>query len=421
MNPALLAPVSVAKSSVPAPISRPRPAAKRKLAFRLLGIIALVGVAAFGAVRLLGHRDAGAEVPVAPPPPKVTVAAVEERSITETIELTGRVEAIESVEVRPRVSGHIQEVRFQAGQLVQPGDVLFVIDSRWYQAQADLAAAEVTRTRAMSGVSDREAQRADELLAARTISKEDAESRKLRGVVAKAAVRSAEATLATAQLDLDYTVVRSPIAGRVSRALVTSGNLISGAPTNATLLTTIVSAGDAYVYVDIDEASALAFNRLVRAGTIAGPDGRIPLDLQLTDESDFPRRGWLESSDNRLDPATGSLVLRAVFPNNDGQLLPGLFARVRVPITAPHPALLISEQAIGTDQSQKFVFTVAADGKAQQRPVKLGAALAGGQRIIRDGLRVGEQVVVKGLQRVRPGAPVSLEGAPEAPAGVAAR
>ena len=248
-------------------------------------------------------------------------------------------DAIESVEVRPRVSGHIQEVRLQAGQLVQPGDVLFVIDPRWYQAQADLAAAEVARTRAMSGVSDREAQRADELFAARTISKEDAESRKLRGVVAKAALRSAEATLATAQLDLDYTVVRSPIAGRVSRALVTSGNLVSGTPTNATPLTTIVSAGDAYVYVDIDEASALAFNRLVRSGAIAAADGRIPLDLQLTDESDFPRRGWLESTDNRLDPATGSLVLRAVFPNNDGQLLPGLFARVRVPMTAPHPAL----------------------------------------------------------------------------------
>ena len=390
-----------------------------KITLRFLAILFAIGLVAAVVALLLAYRGAGKNAAATPPPPKVTVAAVEDRSIIEYAEFTGRVDAIESVEVRPRVSGHIQEVRLGAGQLVQPGDILFVIDPRWYQAQVDLAAAEVARTRAISAVSEREAQRSDELLAARTISREDADSRRLRDSVSKSALRSAEATLATAQLDLEYTVVRSPIAGRVSRALVTAGNLVSGAPANATLLTTIVSAGDAYVYVDIDETSALAFNRLVRAGTISGPDGRIPIDLQLSDENEFVRHGWLESTDNRLDPATGSLVLRAVFPNSDGQLLPGLFARVRVPITAPHSALLISEHAIGTDQSQKFVFTVSPDRKAQQRPVKLGGAV-GTLRIVRDGLRAGEQVVVNGLQRVRPGALVASELA-ETPPSVAAR
>lgn len=308
---------------------------------------------------LLVRRGIGKDTASAPPAPKVTVAAVEERSITEYVELTGRVDAVESVEIRLRVFGHIQEVHLHADQLVQPGAILFVIDPRSYQAQADLAAAEVARTRAMSVVAEREAQRADELLAARTISKEDADSRRLRNNVSKSAVRSAEATLANAQLDLEFIVVRSPIAGRVSRAMVTAGILGSGATTSPTLLTTIVSAGGADVHVDTDESTALAFNRLVRAGTMAGADGRVP-------------------------------------------------------ITAPHSALLISEYVIGTDQSQKFVFTVSADGETGRRPVKLGGTI-GGLRIVRSGLQAGDKVVVNGLQRARPGDAVAPESATSVP------
>jgi RND family efflux transporter MFP subunit len=208
--------------------------------------------------------------------------------------------------------------------------------------------------------------------------------------------------LATARLDLEHTEVRAPIAGRVSRALVTEGNLVSGSPGNATELTTIVSVGDAFVYADIDETTFLKFNRLAREHRLITENGRVPVDLQLADETGFPRHGYVESSDNRLNPMTGSLTLRLVFPNTDGALVPGLFARVRVPVGTPQPTLLISERAIGTDQSQKFVLAVGSDHTAAYRTVQLGAVLDS-KRVIRTGLHAGDQVIVNGLQRVRPG------------------
>lgn len=343
---------------------------------------------------LAASRAAEAIAPAAPPAPKVTVAAVEEKLLADYEEITGRVDAVETVELRARVSGHLEAVKFQSGQLVQKGDVLFAIDPRWYRAQFDLA-------RARADVAEREAKRADELLANAAISGEEAEARRARAAEAHAA-------LVTAQLDLDHTEVRSPIDGRVSRAFVTAGNLISGAPGNATLLTTIVSVGDAYVYADIDETTVLKFNRLVRENRLATQGGRVPVELQLADESGYPRHGFIESADNRLNPATGSLGLRMIFPNTDGALLPGLFARVRVPIGAPQPTLLISERAIGTDQSQKFVLALGKDNTAAYRTVKLGGTIDG-KRVIRTGLRSGDQIIVNGLQRVRPGMTVDPE------------
>ncbi|MES1195161.1 MAG: efflux RND transporter periplasmic adaptor subunit, partial [Opitutus sp.] len=218
---------------------------------------------------------------------------------------------------------------------------------RWYQAQFDLATARAQ-------VAEREAKRADELLAASAISNEEAEARRARAAEARA-------DLATARLDLEHTEVRAPIDGRVSRAFVTAGNLVSGAPGGATLLTTIVSVGEAYVYADLDESTLLKFNRLLRDNRLATQGGRIPVDLQLADETGYPRHGYIESADNRVNPATGSLVLRMVFANPDDALVPGLFARVRVPVSAPTETLLVSERAIGTDQSQKFVLAVGAD------------------------------------------------------------
>jgi membrane fusion protein, multidrug efflux system len=208
--------------------------------------------------------------------------------------------------------------------------------------------------------------------------------------------------------------VRSPIDGRVSRALVTGGNLVSGAPGSATLLTTVVSTGEAFVYADLDEAAVLKFHRLLRENQLATSSGRVRVEMQLADENGYPRHGYVESTDNRLNSATGSLALRMVFPNRDGALLPGLFARVRLPISAPRPALLISERAIGTDQSQKFVLALEDNNTVAYRTVKLGGAI-GGKRIVRDGLRPGEQIVVNGLQRVRPGMMVAPEhvAAPE--------
>jgi RND family efflux transporter MFP subunit len=202
--------------------------------------------------------------------------------------------------------------------------------------------------------------------------------------------------------------VRAPITGHVSRALVTPGNLVSGSPGNATLLTTIVSIGEAFVYADLDEAAVLRFNRLIRENRLPLANGHVAVEMQLADESGYPRRGFIESSDNRLNFATGSLVLRMVFANTDHALLPGLFARVRVPISTPQPTLLISERAVGTDQSQKFVFALDKNNTVAYRTVKLGGTIEG-KRIVRDGLKPGEQIVVNGLQRVRPGMTVQPE------------
>jgi multidrug efflux system membrane fusion protein len=357
------------------------------------GVFAAVGAGLYLAAPV--HlRAASAAAPVAPPAPRVTVAPVEQQLVTEYEELTGHVDAIETVELRARVSGHLETVNFQAGQLVQKGDVLFTIDPRWYQAQFDLATARAE-------VAAREAARADRLLAASAISSEEAESR-------RASAAEARAALATAQLDLEHTAVRAPITGRISRAFVTAGNLISGAPGNATLLTTIVTVGDAYVYADLDEATLLKFNRLAREGLILTRNGRIPVDLQLADENDYPRHGYIESTDNRVNPATGSLAVRLVFPNEDNALIPGLFARVRIPVSAPQSALLVSERAIGTDQSQKFVFAVGHDNTVTYRTVKLGSVIDG-KRVVREGLQPGETIIVNGLQRVRPGMTVAPE------------
>jgi RND family efflux transporter MFP subunit len=277
---------------------------------------------------------------------------------------------------------------------VQKGDVLFTIDPRWYRAQFDLA-------RARAEVAERESKRAAELLAAKAVSSEEADARRANAAETLAAFE-------LARLDLEHTEVRAPITGRVSRAIVTAGNLVSGAPGSATLLTTIVSVGDAYVYADLDEAMMLRFNRLARENRLVSENGRVPVQLQLADESGFPRHGYIESVDNRINPATGSLVLRMVFPNVDQALVPGLFARVRVPVSAPQRALLISERSIGTDQSQKFVLALGDNNTVVYRTVKLGAEIDG-KRIVRDGLRSGDKIVVNGLQRVRPGMTVEPE------------
>jgi RND family efflux transporter MFP subunit len=368
---------------------------RRRRAALILPALAAVLLGTY-AITHATAADETAAASATPPPPKVTVAPVEQQIVTEYEELTGHVDATETVELRARVSGHLDAVQFQAGQLVRKGDVLFSIDPRWYQAQFDLAAAR-------ADVAEREARRADELLAAAAISSEEAESR-------RAAAAETRAALATARLDLEHTEVRAPIDGRISRAYVTAGNLVSGSPGNATLLATIVSQGEAFVYADIDESTLLKFNRLLRENRLPTENGHIPVELQLADETGYPRRGYIESTDNRLNPGTGSLELRLVFANADGALLPGLFARVRVPISAPRPALLVSERAIGTDQSQKFVLAVAQDNTAVYRTVKLGGSVKD-KRIVRDGLHPGDRVIVNGLQRVRPGMHVDPETA----------
>jgi len=342
-----------------------------------------------------------------PPPPNVTVAPVESREIVEWNEFTGRVEPVETVEVRPRVSGYIHRVRFQSGQLVKKGDVLFEIDPRWHQATFDQRQAELGQARVRLENAKREADRTAQLLVNKAISVEESDARQSRFEEAKSVLLAAQAALDTARLDLEYTQVHSPIDGRASRALLTEGNYVNGVAGGASLLTTIVSVDPVYVYADIDENSLLKFNALSQAKKLeTDGDGRIPVELQLADEQGFEHRGYIESFDNRLDANTGSILLRAIFPNPDGRVVPGLFARIRVPLSERHPALLVEERAVGTDQSQKFVLTLTKTNTVAYRQVQLGPELDG-KRIVRAGLEGNEQVVVNGLQRVRPGMPVA--------------
>jgi RND family efflux transporter MFP subunit len=344
------------------------------------------------------------------PPPIVTVAPVEQQEVVEWDEFTGRTAAIENVEVRPRISGHIAAVKFQSGQLVKKGDVLFQIDPRWHQAEFDRRAADYEQAKVKLGNAEREANRTTSLLANNAISKEEADQRQARFLEAKAALVAAEAARDFAKLDLDYTTIRSPIDGRVSRALVTEGNYVSGVAGMATLLTTIVSIDPVYVYADVDENALLKFNRLAGAHKISNNgEGKVPVELELADETGFPHRGYIESFDNKLDPNAGSILLRAVFPNSDGRLVPGLFARIRIPGSERHNAVLVDESTIGTDQARKFVLTLTSSNNttfAEYRPVKLGPVV-NGRRVIREGLKPGEQLVQNiVMARVRPGMPV---------------
>ncbi len=403
----ILAEEKVQALAARSPHQRSAARSKRIMVTNKILLSTLLGLAASAlAVLLIGCG--GHAAPATAAPPTVTVALVEQKEVVEWNEFTGRTEPVESVEIRPRVSGYIHEVRFQSGQLVRKGDVLFVIDPRWHQAAFNNLEAEAERASVQLENARREADRAADLLANKAISTEDSDApRGARFQEAKAALLAAQAARDSARLDLDYTQIRAPIDGRVSRAFLTAGNYVSGVPGTTSLLTTLVSVNPVYVYADMDEDSLLRFNALVQAGTIeTNNDGHTPIELQLADETGFPHRGHIESFDNRVDPNTGSILLRAVFSNDDGRIMPGLFARIRVPLSERHSVLLVSERAIGTDQAQKYVLTVTGTNTVAYSAVKLGPAVDG-KRIIRAGLLAGEKIIVNGMERVRPGMPVT--------------
>lgn len=336
-----------------------------------------------------------------PPPPPVGVESAETKKLVEHAELTGRLGPVETVDVRPRISGYIDAVAFEAGELVKKDQVLFRIDPRWNRAEVDRLAADVAAADARVAVVERELDRAKKL-DSRAISAEEVEARNARVLEARAAQAAAKAALTSAQLDLEYTEVKAPIAGRIGRALVTAGNYVTGAPGANTVLASIVSVDPVYFYADLDEATYLRFDALARAGK------PIEVELGLSDETGFPRKGRLESLDNQVDARSGTILLRASFANADGRLVPGLFARARVPVGEARDEIVVDDRAIGTDQNQKFVLVVGAGDVAEYRKVKLGP-VHDGRRIVRDGLKAGERVIVTGLQKCRPGAPVKPE------------
>ena len=375
---------------------------------RFTSIVVTVAVvsafAAAGCHRQKGQQHGGAQMP---PPPVVTVTPVQQQEVVEWEEFTGHTVAVENVEVRPRVSGHIETVKFQSGQLVKKGDVLFQIDARWHQAEFNRRAAEYESAKVKLANAEREAKRSKSLLENKAISTEESDQREERFQEAKAMLLAVEAARDSAKLDLEYTTIRSPINGRVSRAIVTEGNYVSGMAGNATLLTTIVSVDPIHVYADMDENSLLKLNALARSGKLAkNANGKLPLEMQLGSEPGFPHTGFVESFDNKLDAQSGSILLRAEFPNTEGHIVPGLFARIRLPLSEKRPAVLIEESAVGTDQAQKFVLTLTSSNTVAYRPVKLGPVVDQ-KRLVRDGLQPGEQVVQNlVMARVRPGMPV---------------
>ena len=352
--------------------------------------------------------------PQAPPLPTVTVAPVLQRDVVTHDEFTGRLDAVDSVEIRPRVSGYLEEVRFRSGQLVKKGDVLFVIDPRTRRAALDRSEAELARAMAQAEIAERDAKRADRLIAEKTISPEEADQRIWGQKQAAAVLLAAKAAKESARLELEFCEVKSPIDGRVGRALVTVGNNVSGVDGFTTLMTTVVSVDPIYAYSAVDETSLLKLQSLLRESKLpVDAQGRVTVEMRLASETGYPHKGYLESLDNRVDPATGSIALRTVFPNPDGSLLPGLYSRVSVPGSVAQPLLLIDETSIGTDQNQRFVLTVSPTNTVEYRPVQLGGAIDG-KRIVRSGLKAGENIIVNGLMQVRPGMPVNVMTADKA-------
>lgn len=345
--------------------------------------------------------------PAMPPPTTVTVANPTPKEMFDWEELTGRLDATESVEIRPRVSGHISEIRFKSGQMVKKGDVLFVIDRRPAKALFDQASANAERAEAASANAARESKRADELQASKAISSEEAETRRSKLAEAIAAAKAAQAAKEAAALDYEFTEVITPIDGVVSREMVTVGNYVSGVAGFTTLLTTVVSVDPVFAYADLDEATYLRYQKLMAEKKLPADDkGRTLIEMQLMDETSYPRKGYVESLDNRVTATTGSVTLRAVFPNTDKRLTPGLFVRLRLPGSEKYNALLISETAIQTNQNLKFVYVVDEASTAQIRPVQVGLS-NDGVRVIRSGLEEKDRVIVNGTKKVIPTFPVA--------------
>lgn len=331
-----------------------------------------------------------------PPAPPVSVAPAVERPIADREEFTGRLQALETVDIRARIGGTIEKVHFRDGAAVKKDQLLFTIDPRPYRAEVARAESQLVAARSRAGLAKDELARAQKLLDDKAVSRQEFDQLASSAKTSDADIRAADAALRVARLNLDYTFVRAPIAGRASLANITAGNLVSA----DNVLTTVVATNRVYAYFDGSEQTFLRLRE--------GNGEALQVKMGLANEDGFPHAGIIDFIDNRLNPQTGAIRMRAVFDNADGRFTPGLFAKLQVAQAKTRPAVLTPERAIGTDQSKRFVLVVGANNMAEFREVQLGALLDG-MRVITQGLKAGELVVVNGLQRVRPGAPISPE------------
>ncbi|MBC3362379.1 multidrug efflux RND transporter periplasmic adaptor subunit MexE [Pseudomonas sp. SWRI154] len=363
-----------------------------------LALLAVLVISACGKT-----PDTAASMPAA----KVSVAKVLEQPVNEWDEFTGRLEAPETVEIRPRVSGQIDEVAFTEGALVKKGDLLFQIDPRPFQAEVRRLEAQLAQARATATRSENEAQRGERLRLSNAISAELADSRTTAAQEARAAVAGIQAQLDLAKLNLSFTRVTSPISGRVSRAEITAGNLVTA---DVTPLTSVVSTDKVYAYFDADERVFLKYTQLARQGQRGQTT---PVYMGLSNEDGNPHQGQMNFVDNQVNPQTGTIRGRAVFDNKDGAFTPGLYTRLKLVGSGTYSAVLINDEAVGTDLGKKFVLVMDAENKPAYRAVELGPKIEG-LRIVRNGLSKDDTIIVKGLQRARPGSPVTPETVPMA-------
>ena len=391
---------------------------------RLLVLLAVIAAAAL-LYHYWGFWQTGPATQAGPPPPTVTVAKPLVREMQEWVDFTGQFEARESVEVRARVSGYLESVNFTDGQIVKKGDLLFVIEPRPFDLALETSKAQLAQTEAQVQLAQQQLDRTAQLRKNDYATKETYDERVSQLAIATASRDAASAAVNQAQLNLDYTRVTAPVSGRMGRHEVSVGNLVMGGTTgNTTLLTTIVSLDPIWLVVNVSEGDGMTYKRLVQRGEIKSPrDNAVEVQGQLMDEKTWTLKGAIDFVDNQYDRSSGTIRVRASFPNPNLFITPGQFGRVRVPMSQLHPTLLVPDAAVVTDQSVKMLFTVSPDGTVVPKPVELGPVTDGNLRVIRTGITADDLVIISGLLRARPGAKVTPEetkiDAPATPPGAA--
>lgn len=388
---------------------------RKRFVLTATAMAVLIAIGSFAALHVYAN-NAKEKPAAAPQATAVEVATVVSRNIIDWQSYSGRLEAVDRIEIRPLVSGTLTAVHFKDGALVNKGDVLFTIDPRPYAAEANRARAQLAGAEARAAYTASDLARSERLLADNAVSRRDHDEKQNAAREAAANLQAAQAALDLARLNLGYTRITAPVSGRVSRAEVTEGNVVAAGATSQPL-TTLVSVSHIYASFDVDEQSFLKFINPARSrkGEV---NAVVPAFLGLADETGFPREGRISSVDNRLDTSSGTIRVRAVFDNPDGLLLPGLYARIRLGSSAARQALLIDEKAIGTDQDKRFVLVLDAANRTAYREVRVGAP-QDGLRVVESGLKAGERIVVNGLQRTRPGEVITPNEVPMASAASA--